>query len=125
MSHLLPLYTICTNVQKAFDTVWRKAILQKLYKHFKAPLSLIKLIQNLLSETCSGLQTSFYIDKIFSTKNGVVQEGVLSSFLYCVFINDLIDELEKPKQGIRILQITIPALLYCDDIILLASNDAQ
>ena len=72
--------SLSLDIQNAYDTAWRDAILLKLYKNFNAPFSLIKIIQNLLSKTFSGLRCNFHIHKAFATTTRVVQGGVLSPF---------------------------------------------
>ena len=116
-----PVFGICMDIQKAYDTVWRNAVLYKLYYEFKVDISVIAIIKNMLEDTSSGLRDDYYLCHIFKTRNGVVQGGVLSPFLYGVFINDLIVQLDKSALGITFFEFHVPVLVYCDDIILLAS----
>ena len=76
----------------------------------------------MLKNTKSALKTKYEIDKQFQTITGVIQGSVLSPLLYGVFINDLLEQLDNSKLGVNILNEHIPALFYCDDIILITDN---
>lgn len=88
-------------------------------------LPLLAIIKNLITKTQSGIRSGFHLNELFLTKNGVVQRGVLSPFLYGVFINDLFTKLDNSKKVIPIFNHHMPAVLYCDDITLLATNHTQ
>ena len=117
-----PVFAICMDIKKAYDTVWRNAIISKLFYEFSVPIPVIAIIKNMLECTSSGLRDDYYLSHIFTTSNGVVQGGVLSPFLYGVFINDLIIQLDNSSLGIVFFEFHIPVLVYCDDIILLATS---
>ena len=62
-------------------------------------------------------------DGMVSSPTGVRQGCILSPLLYALFINGLVKELKKLKLGIPInSEHNISALLYADDIALLARN---
>ena len=54
--------------------------------------------------------------------NGVRQCGILSPFLFSIFINDLILKLELNREGCFIGQIFYGCIAYADDILLLAPS---
>jgi len=57
--------------------------------------------------------------KVFS-KNGVKQGGVISPVLFCIYIDKLLLELSKSGFGCFIGEVFLEALVYADDIVLLA-----
>ena len=121
-----PLYTACLDIKKAYDTVWRDSILYKLKHKFNIENKLLAIIQNMLLDTSSGLKNeNELLINPFDTTLGVVQGSVLSPILYGVFINDLVEELDDSKLGTTYQQHHIPCLLYCDDIILTANDQAS
>ena len=69
--------------------------------------------------TCSVLYKGCLSDE-FDVKQGVHQGGVLSMSLFCVFINDLLDELRRSDIGCAIKGIKITCPAYADDIALIA-----
>ena len=43
---------------------------------------------------------------------------MLSPILYGVFVNDLLQELDETNDGYKLFQHHVPALFYCDDMII-------
>ncbi len=120
-----PLYVASLDIRKAYDMVWRPAIVYKLHKHYKVPLEICKIIQTMLENTRSGVKNEHDIEYIFDTINGVVQGGITSPLLYGVFMNDLLEELVKSGLGFQVNKKTIPGLAYCDDIVLTANTKEE
>ena len=58
----------------------------------------------------------------FSITNEVKQGAVLSSVLFCVYIDDLIKTLRKKKTGRWINNSFIGIIVYADDIVLLSPS---
>ena len=56
----------------------------------------------------------------FSVASGVRQGGVLSAKVFAVYLNDLVLELRKIKNGCHIADIFVACILYADDLCLLA-----
>jgi hypothetical protein len=56
----------------------------------------------------------------FNVKCGVRQGGILSPFLFSIYIDALIDSLRQSNYGIFISDVFIGCILYADDIVLLS-----
>ena len=56
----------------------------------------------------------------FSILNGVKQGAVLSAILFCVYVDDLIKELRRKRDGCWINQRYVGIIVYADDIVLLS-----
>ena len=60
------------------------------------------------------------LSSIFSVINGVKQGAVLSSILFCIYIDELIKRLRRNKTGCWINGNFVGVIVYADDIILLS-----
>ncbi len=58
----------------------------------------------------------------FNVNTGLKQGCVLSTVMFNIFINDLIDDIKLLDIGINIDGEKLSILLYADDIVLLAEN---
>jgi len=70
---------------------------------------------------CSVIWNSL-VGTPFGVNCGVRQGGILSPFLFAVYMDDLIDALRNCGYGLYIGSVFTGALLYADDIALLACS---
>ena len=60
----------------------------------------------------------------FSTSSGVRHGCLLSPLLFSLYMNDIVRSLEdKGAKGVGLYDIRLCAMLYADDLILLAENE--
>ena len=82
------------NVKKAFDQVWHDGLFNKLYNCGLNKMTL-KLIINLNTGMESCVTGQSYKSEWFPVLQGTRQGGVLDPFLYLIYDNDLLWELEN------------------------------
>lgn len=113
--HGSSVYVAFLDCKKAYDTVWRKALMFKLHK-LGLKGKIWKIIDDCHINNESTVAVNGTISEWFKIRQGVRQGGVLSGFLYCVFINDLLNCLENVSSnfGVYNVKSTNPAL--ADDI---------
>ena len=108
------------DASKAFDRVHHGLLFQKLLKRgLPSPI-----INFLLHWYCTQLMRVQWspncLSSCFSVTNGVRQGGVLSPFLFAVYLDGLLDELSTSGVGCYWRWMFAGAFCYADDIILLA-----
>ena len=107
--------------RKAFDPVWRKALMHKMLK-LGVTGKLWCIVDDFHSKSESAVVVNQCKSKYFSVTEGGQQGGVLSGILYIAFINDLLFEMNKCniRTGIGNLTCNAPAL--ADDIACIATS---
>ena len=58
----------------------------------------------------------------FGVSNGVRQGGILSPYLFCVYMDDLSNKLNDIKVGCTIAATLINHLMYAEDVVLLSPS---
>jgi len=113
---------VCSmDVSKAFDKVNHAALFLKLMKR-RVPLSFLNVLVDWYSRCITVVKWSGFVSGCFSQPCGVRQGGVLSPVLFAVYIDDLIHKLVDANLGCYMGGISIPCLLYADDIVLLSGS---
>ena len=116
------LYSAFLDLQKAYDSVWRQALFQKLHKQYKVPQQTVQLIEAMYHNTWSCTRVKATISTTFQTHNGLQQGALSSPILFNYYINGLIDLLNKATAGINIGRIKINNLLFADDIMIMTKT---
>jgi hypothetical protein len=113
-------YLISLDAEKVFDKFWRNGLFYKLKERLPKRdwLILKKYYDSSMAEIiCNG-----EVSDAFRVVTGVKQGGVLSPFLFNIYIYELIDSIIKLKIGAKIGAINTNIISYCDDIYLLFSS---
>ena len=118
------VYVALSDVRKAFDTVWHAGLFFKLQQAGITGQAFDFLRQWYEHSTCSVLWNGKPSQTIHINQ-GVKQEGVLSPFLYKLYVNDLLLELENSGLGARLGDIFTGAPMYADDLALITSSPEE
>ena len=114
-------YAAFLDTKRAFDTVWHCALFVKLYElGIKGKLwrIIVEMYRNILSAVNINRKRSNW----FPVLQGVRQGGVLSTFLFLVYLDDLLNELESSNKGSHIGFINCCCPTYADDMVVLANS---
>ena len=123
------LYAAFVDYRKAFDTVDRHYLWQKLLA-LGISGKIFNIIKNMYDSAKSCVQNGGDVSAFFECNIGVRQGENLSPLLFSIFLNDLSDFLSAGTEGIRVeynvngldCYIKLYALLYADDTILLSES---
>src|SRR5271156_738805 len=111
-------------MSKAFDRLNHEILFHKLLD-----AGLPKLYVRVLVDWYSKLSICVRWDNITSAprriESGVRQGGILSPYLYALYVNDVLLVLEKSKLGCRIMNKLFNVIMYADDILLLSISSSH
>lgn len=129
----LSTYVAFIDFAKAFDTVWRNALLYKL-SNLGVRGKMLRVIKALYARTSAAVRVNGTFTDEFGVDLGVRQGGVLSPTLFLAFINDLIRDVKKANLGVKVIQFAdragfkspvLAGLLWADDVAILAESPKQ
>jgi len=86
------------------------------------PAQVLSVLENWFSLCLSCVKWGQAVSYFYELKTGVRQGGVLSPFLFGIFIDDLVKLVSKSNIGCRIGASCTAIFLYADDVILLAPS---
>ena len=106
---------------KAFDKIRFDILFDKLISKGVSPILIRFLMYSYMNSTVRVRWNGAYSD-VFNVVNGVRQGAVLSPFLFNIYTEDLISKLKLDGKGCWVGSEYYGALLYADDILLLAPS---
>ena len=115
------LYVCFVDFEKAFDSVWHKGLFKKL-ENYGIDGQALNLIIDLYRKTRCSVKVENNITEFFSYEKGVRQGCPLSPLLFNLYVNDLLDTINKNStEDVHLNPINkINALLYADDLVLIS-----
>ena len=110
------LHVCFLDVKKAFDCVWHEGLFYKLYNS-GVNKTFCKLIINMYTDMFSCVRGRGYKSAWFPVRRGTRQGGVISPFLYLIFINELLYDLEAAGLGFCLYGISCGFPTVADDML--------
>ena len=117
------LYIASMDIEKAFDSVSRYILLQKLIK-IGISKCMLSSLKALYSYTMCIIKFKGVISTMFRMLRGIRQGAPSSVLLFNVFIDGLFEYLEEQCEPDEILN-NIHTLIHADDTIVISTNRAQ
>ena len=115
-------YVFFLDVQKAFDTVWHDGLWFKLWE-LGVRGRMWRVIKNMYDITQSAVLLEGEVSEQFNIGQGVAQGCSMSPILFSIFINQLLDEVEKAGIGITVKKdVKVGGLMFADDFVGLTTN---
>lgn len=115
---------VLLDAKAAFDVVVHTHMMRRLFqaglddKHWA-------IIQSMHEGAASAIKWNCQISDQFEVLQGVQQGGILSTDLYKLYVNPLLDKLTSSNIGLKIGNIVCNTSAYADDIALMSRNEVD
>ena len=111
------LYDLFADLLKAFDRV-DDILLGDVLLDRGIPSDVVHLVMNHMARVRWGTSS----DRYFYINTGLRQGGILSPFLFKVYIDDILNTINKLNVGCKLGVTNLNIMAYADDMVLLANN---
>ena len=115
------IYMCFLDASKAFDRVNHYVLFDKLIKK-GVPGYLVRILIFWYTKQVMTVKWGSMMSNIFNVTNGVRQGGILSPYLFNVYMDKLSAKLKNVYTGCKIANQIINHLFYADDIILMSPS---
>ena len=115
------VYSCFLDASKALDRVNHYVLFDKLSKR-GVPLYVVRILIFWYTSQTMYVRWNNVISSGFRVSSGVRQGGILSPYLFCVYMDDLSIKLNDIKVGCMIGTTLINHLMYADDLVLLSPS---
>lgn len=105
------------DASKAFDRVKHSILFKKLLQR-GAPTYIVRILLFWYINQTMYVRWGGILSAPFKVSNGVRQGGILSPYLFNIYMDDLSVELNKCKYGCLIGNHTVNHLMYADDLVI-------
>ena len=113
------IYTCLLDSSKAFDVVWIDGLFYKLYE-FEICGNMWRLLYAAYTDMKSCVMFNDIYSRWFYVKQSVRQGGVLSPWLYLLYLNDMLVELRSVPEALRIGNLKLNYVAQADDVTILS-----
>jgi len=86
------------------------------------PLNLLCILENWFSTCAACIKWGNTSSQFFILSCGIRQGGVLSPYLFAIYIDGFVDKIRNCEFGCYIRNVCMAILLYADDILLTATS---
>ena len=117
------LYTCFVDFSKAFDSICRKALIDKIHK-LGINGKFLLMIKSIYDTTTNSIIYKDYIGETFTSNTGVKQGDTLSTILFNLYINDIPNTITSAENDPISLGYTTPlsCLKYADDLVIMSTS---
>ena len=116
-----PVFIAFLDLEKAFDKVNHDKLFKILLKR-KTPVYIVELLMYWYSQQQFQIRWNGRLSRGFRATNGIRQGGLLSPFLFNLYIDGLSFKLNRLGIGCYINNVCVNHICYADDIVVLAPS---
>ena len=108
--------------RKAFDSINRHSLWKKLHSKYGINGNFLMALKSMYENVSCTVKVNDLYSDWFDVNTGVKQGCILSPTLFGLYIDDLAKELNSSAFDVQVKDRNVAALLYADDIVVLAPN---
>ena len=112
------------DISKAFDTIFQEGMIFKLYESGIRG-KLWRIVRLLYKDFKCNVMLCGKASESIKTERGIHQGAPCSMFLFTLFLNDLLREMQDMKLGHKLCGLNLNCVAFADDISLVASCKAD
>ena len=116
-----PIFLCYLDIRKAFDRVKYKVLFKKLLDK-SVPVYLVRFIAYWYVHQKLRIRWGNVVSTPFNVRNGIRQGGLLSPYLFNLYVDKLSIDLSDSGVGCIVNNITVNHLAYADDMVLIAPS---
>ena len=113
------IFALFLDSTKAFDLIKHDKLFECLIKRNICSV-LVRFIMVMYLDSKCMIQWNSHLSPEFALSNGVKQGGVLSPFLFGIYMDPLLEKIQKSGLGCHIGNSAYNILSYADDVVILA-----
>ena len=117
----IPLFVCYLDASRAFDCVQHEPLIKKLLV-CGFPVQLVELFLFWFTNQKFVIRWGKIWSASIPVPTGVRQGGILSPYLFAVYVDDLSRKLNDSKLGFNLLGKMVNHIMYQDDLVLLATS---
>ena len=116
------LYGCFVDFSKAFDTISREKLFEKLLKH-GINGNFYNVIKNMYFNDETRIKVGDYLSDVIYPNQGVRQGCILSPLLFNIYLSDLPSMLEAGRTGPKINGKTFNSIIWADDLVMFSESE--
>ena len=120
----LPTYACFVDYSRAFDVINVDLLMYRIH-NIGINGGFYKALRSLYTDMYACVEVGKYRTDIFRLESGIRQGDVLAPTMFTTYVDSLLERLKKSGIGIQVQGEVINALMYADDLCMIASSEAE
>ena len=116
-----PVFSAFLDASKAFDRTNHNLLFDKLIKR-NVPMCIVRLLLSWYRQQTLQVKWGTNYSSPFTVTNGVRQGGVLSPYLFAIYLDELSIQLGSARVGCTVRNMVVNHLMFADDVCVFSTS---